>query len=71
VFISEEIAGHYYVAHLNGKGIPGGGRTTDLMSWSLVPRAFDGKIIRIPFKQVPRKTWRRAYRILIEEGEWK
>lgn len=64
MFISEEIAGHYYVAHLNGKG-------GDMMSWSLVPRAFDGRIIRIPSKQVPRKTWRRAYHILIEKGEWK
>jgi len=71
VFISEEIGGNFYVAELNGKGAPGGGRARDRISWSLVPRAFNGKITRIPFKQVPRPVWRRAYRILIENKEWK
>ena len=59
MYISECIAGHYYIAELNRKG-------GDLLRWSLVPRAYDGKIIRIPFRQVPRKTWRRAYRLLME-----
>ena len=69
MFISDEIAGHYYVAELTGKGQPGGGKGRDTIAWSLIPRAFDGKIIRIPSAQVPRKTWRRAYWILIENAE--
>jgi hypothetical protein len=60
MFISECIAGHYYVAQRNTK-------TGNVLVWWLVPRAYDGKIIRIPFKQVPRKTWRRAYRLLVEQ----
>jgi hypothetical protein len=71
MFISEEIAGHFYVAELNGKGAGGGGKARDMLSWSLVPRAFNGKITRIPFKQVPRPVWRRAYHILIEQKDWK
>jgi hypothetical protein len=31
-----------------------------------VPHAYDGKIIRIPSAQVPRKIWRQAYRVLVE-----
>jgi len=62
VFISECIAGHYYLAKLNPKA-------GDMLLWWLVPHSFDGKITRIPMKQVPRKTWRRAYRMLIEDDD--
>ena len=62
MFISERIFGHYYIAELNPKG-------GDLIIWSLVPHAYDGKIVRIPSAQVPRKIWRRAYRLLIEDPE--
>jgi hypothetical protein len=59
VFISDRIFGHYYTAELNRKG-------GDQIIWSLVPHAYDGKIIRIPSAQVPRKIWRQAYRVLVE-----
>jgi hypothetical protein len=58
MYISEQIAGYYYVAITNKRG-------GDQLLWSLVPHAYDGKIIRIPSKQVPRQTWRRAYRLLL------
>jgi hypothetical protein len=59
VFISPRIVGHYYIAELNRKG-------GDLLAWSLVPAAFDGKITRVPSRAVPRKVWKQAYRMLIE-----
>jgi hypothetical protein len=59
VFISECILGFYYVAELNQKA-------GDRLCWSLVQRAFNGRITRIPSAQVPRKVWRRAYHLLIE-----
>jgi hypothetical protein len=61
MFISENILGFYYVAELNRKG-------GDQLCWSLVPHAYDARILRIPSGQVPRKVWKRAYRVLIENG---
>jgi hypothetical protein len=61
VFISPRIVGHYYIAELNRKG-------GDLLAWSLVPAAFDGKITRVPSRAVPRKVWKQAYRMLIESA---
>jgi hypothetical protein len=60
VFISDCVLGHYYIAELNRKG-------GDLLCWSLVPRAYDSKITRIPCRQVPRKIWRQGYHLLIEQ----
>jgi hypothetical protein len=59
VFISDPILGHHYIAELNCKG-------GDLLAWSLVPRAYDGKVARVPSRAVPRKVWRQAYHLLIE-----
>jgi hypothetical protein len=59
VFISDRILGHYYIAEINRKG-------GDMLAWSLVPAAFDGRITRVPSRAVPRKVWKQAYRLLIE-----
>jgi hypothetical protein len=59
VFISDRILGHHYIAEINRKG-------GDMLAWSLVPAAFDGRITRVPSRAVPRKVWRQAYRLLIE-----
>jgi hypothetical protein len=61
MFISECILGWYYIAEINKKA-------GDRLCWSLVPHAYDGRIRRIPAAQVPRKIWKRAYRVLIENG---
>jgi hypothetical protein len=61
MYVSPLILGHYYLATRNRKG-------GDMLAWSLVPHAYDGKIIRVPSRAVPRKVWRRAYHLLIEQS---
>jgi hypothetical protein len=59
MFISDRILGHHYIAEINRK-------SGDMLVWSLVPAAFDGRITRVPSRAVPRKVWKQAYRMLIE-----
>ena len=65
MFISSRTLGHHYIAEINRKGSR---NSCDMLAWSLVPAAFDGRITRVPSRAVPRKVWKQAYRLLIEHA---